>query len=1172
MKSSAKISKLLQTAIDEVKTATNITHREKLNFVANRWQNGSEISAQECVYHLLSMPFTRCSREVIFILTFPISERYHMVKSKEVLKNMNPNSTDIYVDGLIEHYISRPDVEFFETMCLVIFAAWYDFVSNTSHAKLTNKKKNCTQRKKKMINNFIVENNDDDGFTKMIDENYLNGDEPTQSEYFQLLHKSGWIKCRKRSKLVRYRGYDQTKQDELKNYYREQLLLFLPFRDEKEEIDDLSNHQNVFKNKYTQEIIAHNKADFNNIFGDTSIEKELNEMADNLEIRYQEEFQKEHDDHLNAEAILRAEFGELDEEDQHIREALESEYGYYSNINIDEARPLHVSRETEERQFFNPKIIDNNIYYEQLSTLNVGQQQYILTIMKKLANNEVFHSFLTGPGGCGKSFTIRVVNQALLRQIERRYPKGYYGQGQPNQQPCHIVMSSFLGKVAFRLRGTTLHSAFSIGVNDFDDNRNYESLKKRFGVDTDKETCALRLIVIDEASLVGKKLVNIIDSKLRGMRNKPEVTFGGISSILCGDFNQNKPCGDKWLFAKDDNNYSALRKNCPTNELWDQYEIFELTEIMRQKDDKQFSEALTCFGNTGFVGLPAKYIDLFNKRIRPVEEIPEHALHLFMTNEDQQKFNSSKIKEPDFLQFAKDRVLLKGADEEKTIAIYNAYKYKITGLSDYVKHNMPDVLKIKIGIRYMLVYNLNVPDGLANGTVGCLVNFIQCENTQTTNDDSINLDQLEYLFFDFYEEDVGNEQRQNLIITDTLLKRLHRKMSKNEIQKYTSIKRSKGTFRIASDLKWRIERLQFLLVPCEAVTIAKIQGDTCEAVALDISQTCFGDLRSHYYVAMSRVTRLQDLYLYGAKDFMQNKRVGKGYNFKNVFEKSFVTSLTEEEQQKAKQYFLNNNEIQVEMTRLRNERKFKLNFELIFSKQHNGIRIMFYNINGNFKDKKKVLEADFGIKYCDFLILTNLECDLTNVTVDNHYTLYNFNEFKLLSACGLNYQSDYHGSLVYINKNSSPNITLIKILSNKNDKCEIELFKVLFQSRWLFISYVQNYLYNQRELKDCIKHFFTKVIRLRYLTNEELKSNLFLFLSNNNLDEIIENSYITTKLYKHYQLVHLFDKNLNVCCLSNSDLVVDNVGNIHKNCMDYESYFSLISPFLPLWLNIHTNN
>jgi hypothetical protein len=289
-------------------------------------------------------------------------------------------------------------------------------------------------------------------------------------------------------------------------------------------------------------------------------------------------------------------------------------------------------------------------------------------------------------------------------------------------------------------------------------------------------------------------------------------------------------------------------------------------------------------------------------------------------------------------------------------------------------------------------------------------------------------------------------------------------------------------------------------------------------------------------------------------------------------EKSFVTSLTEEEQQKAKQYFLNNNEIQVEMTRLRNERKFKLNFELIFSKQHNGIRIMFYNINGNFKDKKKVLEADFGIKYCDFLILTNLECDLTNVTVDNHYTLYNFNEFKLLSACGLNYQSDYHGSLVYINKNSSPNITLIKILSNKNDKCEIELFKVLFQSRWLFISYVQNYLYNQRELKDCIKHFFTKVIRLRYLTNEELKSNLFLFLSNNNLDEIIENSYISTKLYKHYQLVHLFDKNLNVCCLSNSDLVVDNVGNIHKNCMDYESYFSLISPFLPLWLNIHTNN
>ena len=41
MKSNAKISKLMATAIDEVKTKTNLSHRQKLQAVANCWQNGS---------------------------------------------------------------------------------------------------------------------------------------------------------------------------------------------------------------------------------------------------------------------------------------------------------------------------------------------------------------------------------------------------------------------------------------------------------------------------------------------------------------------------------------------------------------------------------------------------------------------------------------------------------------------------------------------------------------------------------------------------------------------------------------------------------------------------------------------------------------------------------------------------------------------------------------------------------------------------------------------------------------------------------------------------------------------------------------------------------------------------------------------------------------------------
>jgi hypothetical protein len=58
MKANEKISKLMKTAIEDVKTKQNLKHREKLQCVANCWQNGSEISAQECFFYLLSMPLS----------------------------------------------------------------------------------------------------------------------------------------------------------------------------------------------------------------------------------------------------------------------------------------------------------------------------------------------------------------------------------------------------------------------------------------------------------------------------------------------------------------------------------------------------------------------------------------------------------------------------------------------------------------------------------------------------------------------------------------------------------------------------------------------------------------------------------------------------------------------------------------------------------------------------------------------------------------------------------------------------------------------------------------------------------------------------------------------------------------------------------------------------------
>ena len=58
--------------------------------------------------------------------------------------------------------------------------------------------------------------------------------------------------------------------------------------------------------------------------------------------------------------------------------------------------------------------------------------------------------------------------------------------------------------------------------------------------------------------------------------------FGNLSLITVGDLFELKPVFDKWIFENTNDSHSALVTN-----IWSEYfTLVELTEIMRQKDDK----------------------------------------------------------------------------------------------------------------------------------------------------------------------------------------------------------------------------------------------------------------------------------------------------------------------------------------------------------------------------------------------------------------------------------------------------------------------------------------------------------------------------------------------------------------------------------------------------------
>jgi len=146
------------------------------------------VSAQETAYYLLGMPISRSSRAPVFIKTSPPDQRVRMVKSEEKLKELDPDSTDIMVAGLIEHYVNRPKQ--LDAVCLADIAANFNFRTSISQIR--------KERKPTLQGNDDVEEDVDEEPVHLTD-NDLN-----EPRYYQLSDDQGYLIRMKISKIIRY--------------------------------------------------------------------------------------------------------------------------------------------------------------------------------------------------------------------------------------------------------------------------------------------------------------------------------------------------------------------------------------------------------------------------------------------------------------------------------------------------------------------------------------------------------------------------------------------------------------------------------------------------------------------------------------------------------------------------------------------------------------------------------------------------------------------------------------------------------------------------------------------------------------------------------------------------------------------------------------------------------
>ena len=187
-------------------------------------------------------------------------------------------------------------------------------------------------------------------------------------------------------------------------------------------------------------------------------------------------------------------------------------------------------------------------------------------------NPKQFLIFLTGGAGTGKSHIINGFKYEAARLFARQCDSA---------DDITVLLCAFTGTAAFNIGGQTLHSAFSI-YGDIKQEKQYKPLGDDSLTKLRQKYRHLKVVIIDEISMVGQKMLNFVSERLKQIK-QCQAPFGNISVLAVGDFFQ-IPVGDINLYKQSKINFGAA--------LWDKFKLFELEDIMRQKEDLAFAKVL----------------------------------------------------------------------------------------------------------------------------------------------------------------------------------------------------------------------------------------------------------------------------------------------------------------------------------------------------------------------------------------------------------------------------------------------------------------------------------------------------------------------------------------------------------------------------------------------------
>ena len=591
MKTERSMGELLKRMAAEARTDELKTQLRK---VGSAFLTHREVSAQEAVYRLLSLPMKQLSRSVVFVNTNPKHERIAVLKSPDSLSQLEDDDTNVFQKSLIDRYQHRPQQ--LNSMCLAEFAATY----------VTNYKP-------------------DDSMTS---DALPDVESDTTSTQITLTDGFGKMSKRKQQAVIRFRKYN--KDADPSNWYRAKLMLYYPWFDEQTDLlggypSYEAHYRHVCdtvltnESKYTKEAI-----DEVNVDEDGPPEHLWNSIAPSTE---------EHRLHSLAEGS--EQLTEVSQQD------------LQDNQNILSQSSLHVRFESSA----NKQEIPPEQYRQYMRELNDKQRSIVMfhrdwcrrAVLALKTNKPVepYHVFLSGPGGVGKSHVIKMIHSDTLKLLKLS------GTFEPDD--VIVLLTAPTGVAAFNIDGMTLHSALLLGRSKYS---GFQPLSHDRLNTLRTKLSRLMLLIVDEVSMVGANMLLEIHKRLQQIKGmSDDAVFGGVSILAVGDLYQLPPVGQAPLFSTVSDCYAQLYGS---GSLWcDHFIMHELTQVMRQRGDPAFSELL-CRVRTNTCTDDDVKILKSREIAADSANYPTQALHVYRLNADVDERNSHMLDSiaPQSAQFA----------------------------------------------------------------------------------------------------------------------------------------------------------------------------------------------------------------------------------------------------------------------------------------------------------------------------------------------------------------------------------------------------------------------------------------------------------------------------------------------------------------------------------------